>query len=235
MAARRPASADGRILGRENADHAMELRHAHHDLVVDRIDDAGVPGDLAAGLQVAADGIGIALARRPPFERAAAQHEGAMPRRLHVVLLEVLAAALVHQGHGGGIERNGRRRPGRGHVGRRRHGRRQERPHHLVADGVDHAAVEIAHDRHFALDQRIALLESRRRADVSSSMRVAMANQPRTLIAIALSSSATRVVLETLLAPLRHERHLGGDIGPRRGAGGAAAGAAAGGAAAQEV
>jgi hypothetical protein len=86
----------------------MELRHAHHDLVVDRVDDARPAADLAAGLQVAADGVGVVLARRPPFERAVAQHEGAMPCRPHVVLLQVLPAALGHQRHGGGIERDGR-------------------------------------------------------------------------------------------------------------------------------
>ena len=139
-----------------------------------------------------------------------------MPRRPHVVLLEILAGTLGHQGHGGGVERNGRRRPGRGHVRRGRHGRRQERPHHLVADGVDHAAVEVAHDRHFALDQRIALLESlasgRRLVEHARGHGEPAAHVDRHGLVVL----GQAVVHETLLAPERHERHLRGDIGPRR-------------------
>ena len=206
----------GHRLGREDVDGPMELRRPHQHLVLDGIDDARPAGEVAADLQVALDGVGFGLAGRPPVEMIAAQHQRPLAVGRHVVIGEVLARVLcAQQRHRGGIEGDGRLRPCGRNIGRRRHGRRAVRPHDLVADGVAHAAVDGADDRHLAMHGLVAFLEgdAARRRIVDAAHRDAQ--DAAHVDGHRLGALGRGVVLERPTAKIGDEGDIGGVVDPR--------------------
>ncbi len=205
MAARRPASADCAFSGVKMPITRMKLRHAHHDLVVDRIDDAGCP---VIWPQV------CRLRRMASASLSLCDHHsrGPGPARGR----DAASSSCSAPRDSGGRARSPGARWWRGCTewaatawSRACRARaawvRQERPHHLVADGVDHAAVEIAHDRHFAFDQRVALLESLASGRGLVEHAHGHGEPAAHVVRHRLVVLGQAVVHETPLAPVRHE------------------------------